>query len=94
MPIYDWRDPPHRDPRAIPGDVAQVLDADGRPLFGVFWCDTETGQVGRYVRDVQKGGLQRTPDGLTLLRLWETHPAPLRLVPLGEPEADTPHIIG
>jgi hypothetical protein len=92
MPRYDWRHT-GRDPLAERPTfrVDAVLDANSKVLLShIFWLDTDTGEIGRYDFD-SNSRIRRTPDG-KLLCIFETHPAPLRIVM--RDEADTSFVVG
>jgi hypothetical protein len=82
MPLYDCRDWPTVE--AI--WPSRVLDADGKEIPDVVWCDTESGRVGRQVNDAA-GSPMLTADLRETVLVEETYAAPLKLesIPRREP---------
>lgn len=90
MPLYDCRhrelvsgipdDPPMRNSLPFPADWNGTVDADGKLLSPLLWCDTESGDVGRY--DRTDGNYEIDSNTRRLRILYERHPAPLRAATL------------
>lgn len=91
MPIYDchldprWPKPHLAQPRALPfplplgGGYRHTEDATGAVLSPLVWCDTDTGEVERYV--VKDGQWEMTPGPVCrVVTVREFRPAPLRLI--------------
>lgn len=91
MPIKDWRYDHWNNITSRNLDPSIVLDANGIDIGEVFWCNTETGEAGRYMRS-QEGSLIIAPDGFTKMMIWTKHPAPLKVVPLKDDEEVQPLI--
>lgn len=83
MPLYDCCHD-QNDRGGVPFPVpCRIVDANGKQILFLQWADTETGRVGRY--DVRRtaDGNRRWPYGnMEPVVLEETHPAPLRVIPL------------
>lgn len=90
--ILDWRTS-NRDPRAEGGHRkhVRILDADGIDVGPVFWCDTETGEIGFYARN-ESGAYRVSPDRTSLVKVFETRPAPLTVI-LWHEVADVPIVV-
>ncbi len=88
MPLYDSRNTTmvSGNPREVPmrGSVSfpvgwrGTVDADGKMISPLLWCDTDTGDVGRYDTDPVLQKWQIDPVTKLVRILYERHPAPLR----------------
>ncbi len=64
----------------FPKDGGQMVDALGRFLFPMIWCDTETGECERYVRDPKTGQWEMADETNRVKTHTGKYPAPLKRV--------------
>lgn len=68
------------------GKPCMVYDANGERVHWPISCDTETGEVERYIPTL--GSIFADKNGPKTIR--ESRPAPLQVIWLEEPEASSP----